>query len=76
MKKTEESIRLKRQKKIDEMKVKADFKYSVILSNKKTRIEKAWDYEIEKVEKKKRAYVRKKEEFYKRKMNNEIRSLE
>lgn len=76
MKKTEESIRAKREKKIEEMKVKADFKYSVILSNKKTRIEKAWDYEIEKVEKKKRAYIRKKEEFYMRKMRNEIRGLE
>ena len=76
MKKTEDSVKAKWQKKIDEMKMKADFKYNVILSNKKAKIEKEWDYEYEKIEKKKRSYIKKKEEQYLRKMRNEIRELQ
>ena len=76
MKKTEDSVKAKWQKKIDEMKMKADFKYNVILSNKKAKVEKEWDYQFEKIEKKKRSYIKKKEEQYLRKMRNEIRELQ
>lgn len=76
MRNTEETIRAKWARKIEEMKSKAEFKYSVILSNKKAKIEKEWDYQYEKVDKKKRIYIRKKEEQYLRKMRNEIRKLE
>lgn len=76
MKKSKETIKIKWEKKVEEMKKKADFKYNVLLSNRKTVYEKWWEYEVEKNERKKMAYIRKKEEEYKRKMRNEIREFE
>lgn len=74
--KSKESIKLKWEKKLVEMRKKAELKYSVLLSNRKKQIEKNWAYEIEKNERKKRAYINKKEWEYKRKMLNEIREME
>ena len=59
--KSKESIKLKWDKKLVEMRKKAELKYSVLLSNRKKWIEKNWAYEIEKNERKKRAYINKKE---------------
>lgn len=64
------------QKRIEDMKIKAEYKFNILLQNKKRRIEKNWEYEIEKNERKKQAYINKKEGEYKRKMLNEIREME
>lgn len=55
---------------------KAEFKYDVLLQNKKRIIEKWREHEIEKNEKKKNSYIKKMEEKYRRSMMNEIRELE
>lgn len=70
------SITKKWEGKIEEMKRKADFKYTVLLKNKKSKYELGWEHEIEKMERKKLSEIRKKEERMKRKMLNEIRELE
>ena len=64
------------QKRIEDMKVKAEYKFNILLQNKKRRIEKNWEYEIEKNERKKQIAIKKKETEYHRKMLNEIRELE
>lgn len=58
------------------MRIKADFKYRIQLQNRRKYFEKNWEYEEEKNERKKLAYIRKKEEEYKRKMLNEIREIQ
>lgn len=73
---TRESIEAKWRRKIEEMRYKADIKYSVILSRRKSQYEKNWGYEIEKNERKKQLYIKKKELEYKRKLMNEIREIE
>ena len=62
--------------KIQEMYKKADFKYSVLAQNEEKKANKNLEYALEKIERKKKAYIKKKEEEYKRKMLNEIRVLE
>ena len=74
--KTKESIKKKWEKKVNEMKIKADFKYRKVLQNRKRYYEENWGYEIEKVERKKASYIKKMEEKYHRNMMNEIRELE
>ena len=74
--KTKESIRKKWELKVEQMKKKTDFKYEILLQNRKKVYEIGWEHEIEKVERKKAAYIRKKEEEYRRKMLNEIREME
>lgn len=73
MQRTKESIRAKWEKKFEELKKKADFKYAVLLQNKKRKYDRNFEYEIAKNERKKQAYIKKKEWEYKRKMQNEIR---
>ena len=70
------SITKKWEAKIEEMRRKADFKYTVLLKNKKNKYELGWEHEIEKLGRKKLSEIRKKEERMKRKMLNEIRLLE
>jgi hypothetical protein len=74
--KTKESIQAKWERKLEEMRVKADYKYSILFKNKIARANKRLEYEKEKNERKKNAYIRKKEEEYKRKMLNEIREMQ
>lgn len=74
--KTKESIEIKWGKKIEEMRRKADFKYNVLLQNKKRLYERNFDYEVEKNERKKQSYIKRKEDEYRRKMLNEIREME
>lgn len=74
--KTKAGIEAKWGKKIEEMKIKADFKYKILLQNRRKHYDKNWEYEIEKNERKKRAYINKKETEYKRKMLNEIREMQ
>lgn len=74
--KSKESIKKKWDLKVNEMKRKADLKFSILLANRKKTIEKYWDYEVEKNEKKKQAYIKKKEAEYKRRCLNEIREFE
>lgn len=58
------------------MRRKADFKYTVLAENQRKRASKFLEHELEKNERKKLSYIRKKEDEYKRKMLNEIRELE
>lgn len=74
--KTKESIQAKWDRKLEEMRVKADYKYSILFKNKVAKANKRLEYEQEKMERKKAAYIRKKEEEYKRKMLNEIREMQ
>lgn len=74
--KTKYDISKKWESKIEEMKKKAEFKYTILLQNKKRQVEKNWEYEIEKNERKKKSYINKKETEYRRKMMNEIREME
>ena len=74
--KTKESIQAKWERKLAEMRVKADYKYSILFKNRVARANKRLEYEQEKMERKKAAYIRKKEEEYKRKMLNEIREMQ
>ena len=74
--KTKAGIEAKWGKKIEEMKIKADFKYKILLQNRRKYYDKNWEYEIEKNERKKRAYINKKEAEYRRKMLNEIREMQ
>lgn len=64
------------EKKIEDMKKKADWKYDIVLQNRKRQVEKSWEYEIEKIERRRKSYINKKETEYRRKMMNEIRELE
>lgn len=73
---TKDIIKKKWEQKLEIMREKAEYKYRVVFENKKKLFDKRLDYEAIKVEKKKNAYIRKKEEEYKRKMLNDIRALE
>lgn len=73
MKKTEASIKKKWEKKAEEMRVKTKFRYDILIQNKRKTMEKSFDYEIEKYNRKRDTYIRKKEEEYKRRCLNEIR---
>lgn len=70
------SIQKKWDKKIADMKLRANVKYSTLTRKKKEKCDQVFEYEAQKLEKKKQAYIKKKEAEYKRKMNNEIRELE
>ena len=76
MKKSEATIRAKWDKKVKEMIIKADYKYSVLFINKSKSFDKRLEYEKEKLDRKKAAYIRKMEEKYKRNCLNEIREWE
>lgn len=73
MKKSEATIKQKWDKKTEEMRVKAKFRFDILIQNRKKVMEKNFDYEVEKYNRKRDAYIRKKEEEYKRKCLNEIR---
>lgn len=75
MVKTEASIKLYREKKKELMRKKADFKYENLIIRRRKVVDKRFEYEIEKYERKKRAYIKKKEEEYRRKCLNAIREL-
>lgn len=70
------TIEAKWWKKMEEMRMKADFKFNILLQNRRKKYESNWEWEVEKNEKKKAAYIRQKEEMYRRKMLNEIREWE
>ena len=75
MVKTEASIKKKWGAAIEVMKKKAEIKYAALLERRRKWYDRMYEYAIEKNERKKRAYIRKKELEYKRKMLNEIRVL-
>lgn len=58
------------------MRKKTELKYQILLQKKKEKVEANWEWEIRKLEKKKNTELKKFEERYIRKMNNEIRELE
>lgn len=58
------------------MKGRIELKYTILLKKRKEKVESNWEWQIQKLEKKKNAELKKKEEMYKRKMLNEIRELE
>lgn len=70
------SITKKWEKKTAEMYKKADFKYAVLAKLCEKRADKYLNHELEKNERKKLSYIRKKEDEYRRKMLNEIREFE
>ena len=73
---TKASIEAKWKRKLEELKIKTDFRYSVLLKNKRVKLERWLDIEKEKLDRKKSAYMKKKELEYKRKCANEIRELD
>ena len=73
---TKADIERKWARKLVEIKKKLDFRYSVLLQNRKRVYDRNFEYEIEKNERKKQAAMNKKELEYHRKMLNEIRELE
>ena len=73
---TKESVVKKWEYKIEEMKKKADIKYSILIKRRKDRALANWEWELSKLDRKKASEIKKKEEQYIRKMNNEIRELE
>lgn len=70
------SITRKWEAKIAELYKKADFKYAVLAQNEEKKATRNLSYALERVERKKRSYIKKKEEEYRRKCLNEIRELE
>lgn len=73
---TKASVEAKWKRKYEELKIKTDFRYSVLLKNKRVKLEHWLDREKEKLDRKKSAYMKKKELEYKRKCANEIRELD
>ena len=70
--KTKEYIEAKWEKKLQEMKIKADYRFSILFKNKVAAANKKLSQEQEKMERKKKSYIKKKEEEDKRKCLNEI----
>lgn len=73
---TRYTITKKREKKSEEIRVKTDFRFNILINKAKERAELWWRHELEKLNRRKAAYLKKKELEYKRKMENEIRELE
>ena len=76
MKKTKETIRIKWEKKSEQMRLQANYRYEILKQNRKKDWDRKWEYELLKLDKKRDAYIRKMEEKYKRNMLNEIREME
>ena len=74
--KSKASIQAKWEKKISEMRKKAEFKYRLELQQKQMQWKKDFEYLTIKVNKKRDAYISKKEKEYHKRMLNEIRELE
>jgi DNA-binding transcriptional regulator YiaG len=70
------SIQRKWEKKVEEMKKKAEFKYKLELQKKQNQWKKDFEYLTIKVNKKRDAYISKKEKEYHKRMLNEIREME
>ena len=70
MRKTKESIQLKWQKKFEALKVRAERDNKINIMNLSQRIDKVKDYRIDRLIKKKNAYLNKKAEEYRRKCLN------
>ena len=65
MKKSEATIKKKWEKKTEEMRIKAKFRFDILIQNRRKSMDRKFDYEIEKYNRKRDAYIRKKEEEYK-----------
>ena len=76
MQRTKESVKLKWEKKAEQMRLKAQYRYEILKQNKKKEWDIKWDYELLKLDRKRDAYIRKMEEKYHRGMMNEIREIE
>ena len=74
--KTRESIEAKWKRKVEEMKIRTDHKFSILFKNKVAKAKKNLEYEREKLDNKKGIYIKKMEERYRKKMLNEIREME
>lgn len=70
------SITKRWEKKISDMKIRTDLKYQILLKKKKEKVEANWEWEIQKLEKKKNTEIKKKEERMRRSLLNEIRIFE
>ena len=73
--KSKASIQRKWEKKVEEMKKKAEFKYKLELQQKQQQWKKDFEYLTIKINKKRDAYISKKEKEYHKRMLNEIREL-
>lgn len=76
MQRTKESVKLKWEKKTEQMRLKAQYRYEILKQNKKKEWDIKWEYELLKIDRKRDAYIRKMEEKYHRGMMNEIREIE
>lgn len=76
MKKTKETIRIKWEKKSEQMRLQANYRYEILKQNRKKDWDRKWEYELLKIDKKRDAYIRRMEEKYHRNMMNEIREME
>lgn len=74
--KTKESVKKKWEKKSEQMRIQAHYRYEILKQNRKKDWDKRWEYELLKLDKKRDAYIRKMEEKYHRNMMNEIREME
>lgn len=76
MKKTKESIELKRQKKWEMLKKTTQFRYDVLLNKYRAKLDEDIEKRRLKHERKINAYLNKKKVEYQRRMKNEIREME
>lgn len=76
MKKTKESIRIKWEKKSEQMRLQANYRYEILKQNRKKDWDRKWEYELLKIDRRRDAYIRRMEEKYHRNMMNEIREME
>lgn len=74
--KTKDSIKAKWEKKAEQMRIQARYRYDILKQNRKKDWDRKWEYELMKLDRKREIYIKKKEEEYHRKMMNEIRELE
>lgn len=75
IKKSEDTIKAKWAKKFMDLKIRTERNNKINIMNMRSKMDKFIDYRIQKINKKKDAYLKKKEEEYKRKMLNEIREF-
>ena len=76
MKKTKESIELKRQKKWEMLKKSTAFRFDVLLNKYRAKLDGDLEKRMLKHERKINAYLNKKKVEYQRRMKNEIREME
>lgn len=73
---TRASVEKKWAEKLESIRLKADFKFNILAQNKRKKFDRDLEYQLEKLDRKKVAYLSKKEKEYRKRMLNEIREIE